>query len=213
MTELIQMRVKALAAILVLTLLMPTAVAHGANTFSFIMRHESIQPDTAQVIQNDTLIFVNTADYDRTVTIDSDGDGADEVDCIAGPSNSSSTDDECYLWLEPADWDEGDYEVRIYSNGSLWRTIDLTRVLDLDNHTETLPPDGFVFGPDLGEVEEDSVSSMLLSAAVLLAGAAAFVWVIRNIDSTKDEKDRATEDEKDRVELEAWLNEALDEDS
>ena len=120
MTELIQMRVKALATILVLTLLMPTAAAHGANTFSFIMRHESIQPDTAQVIQNDTLIFVNTADYDRTVVIDSDGDGTDEMDCVAGPSNSSSMDDECYLWLEPANWSEGGYEVRIYSNGSLW---------------------------------------------------------------------------------------------
>ena len=185
MTELIQMRVKALATILVLTLLIPTATAHGADTFSFIMRNESIQPDTAQVIQNDTLIFVNTADYDRTVTIDSDGDGADEVDCIAGPSNSSSTDDECYLWLEPANWSEGDYEVRIYSNGSLWQTIDLTVVLD--NHTETLPPDGFVFGPDPGEPEGDDVTSMLLSAAVLLAGAAAFVWVIRNVKEDEEE--------------------------
>ena len=185
MTELIQMRVKALAAILVLTLLMPTAAAHGANTFSFIMRNESIQPDTAQVIQNDTLIFVNTADYDRTVVIDSDGDGVDEMDCVAGPSNSSSTDDECYLWLEPANWSGGEYEVRIYSNGSLWHTIGLTVVLD--NHTETLPPDGFVFGPDPGEPEEEDVASMLLSAAVLLAGAAAFVWVIRNVKEDEEE--------------------------
>jgi hypothetical protein len=52
---------------------------------------------------------------------------------------------------------------------------------------------------------------MLLSAAVLMAGAAAIVWVIRNVKG--DEEDRATKDEKDRAELEAWLNEALDEDS
>ena len=185
MTELIQMRVKALVAILVLTLLMPTAAAHGANTFSFIMRNESIQPDTAQVIQNDTLIFVNTADYDRTVVIDSDEDGMDEMNCVAGPSNSSSTDDECHLWLEPANWSEGKYEVRVYSNGSLWQSIDLTIVLD--NHTETLPPEGFVFGPDPGEPEEDDMSSMLLSAAVLMAGAAVIVWVIRNVKG--DEKE------------------------
>ena len=199
MTELIQMRVKALASILVLTLLMPTATAHGADTYSFIMRNESIQPDTAQVIQNDTLIFVNTADYDRTVTIDSDEDGTDEVDCIAGPSNSSSTDDECYLWLNPADWGEGDYKVRIYSNGSLWQTIDLTIVLDLDNHTETLPPDGFIFGPDPIEPGDGDTSwklpnlnrvvfwDELLSVAVLLAGAAAFVWVIRNVKEDEGE--------------------------
>ncbi|HIG38425.1 MAG TPA: hypothetical protein EYQ15_03860 [Candidatus Poseidoniales archaeon] len=184
MTELIQVRVKALAAILILILMMPTATAHGANTFSFIMRNESIQPDTAQVIQNDTLIFVNTADYDRRVVIDSDGDGTDEMDCIAGPSNSSSTDDECYLWLEPANWSEGGYEVRIYSNGSLWQTIDLTMVLD--NHTETLPPDGFVFVPDPGEPEEDDLASMLLSAAVLMTGAAAIIWVFRNVKGDEE---------------------------
>ncbi|MEE3318505.1 MAG: hypothetical protein VX182_02080 [Candidatus Thermoplasmatota archaeon] len=183
MTELIQMRVKALATILVLTLLMPTAAAHGANTFSFIMRNQSIQPDTAQVIQNDTLIFVNTADHSRNVLIDTDGDGIEEMDCVAGPSNSTSTDDECYLWLDPANWTHGDYEVRIHSNGSLWQTISLTVVLD--NHTETLPPEGFTFGPDSSEPEDDG-SSVLLSAAVLMAGAAAFIWVIRNVKG--DEK-------------------------
>ena len=178
------MRVKALAGILVVTLLMPTAVAHGANTFSFIMRNQSIQPDTAQVLQNDTLIFVNTADYDRNVLIDADGDGVEEMNCIAGPSNSSSTDDECYLWLDPANWTQGEYEVRIHSNGSLWQTISLTVVLD--DHTETLPPEGFTFGPDPSEPEEDD-SSVLLSAAVLMAGAAAFVWVVRNVKGDEAE--------------------------
>lgn len=178
------MRVGALIAILVVTLLMPAAAAHGANTFSFIMRNQSIQPDTAQVLQNDTLIFVNTADYDRNVLIDADGDGTEEMDCVAGPSNSSSTEDECYLWLDPANWTQGEYEVRIHSNGSLWRTISLTVILD--DHTETLPPEGFTFGPDPIEPEEDA-SSVLLSAAVLMAGAAAFVWVIRNVEEDEGE--------------------------
>ena len=184
MTELIQMRVKALATILVLTMLMPTVAAHGANTFSFIMRNESIQPETAQVLQNDTLIFFNTANYDRNVLIDADGDGTEEMDCVAGPSNSSSTDDECYLWLDPVNWTQGEYEVRIHSNGSLWQTISLTVVLD--DHTEILPPEGFTFGPDPSEPEEDG-SSVLLSAAVLMAGAAAFVWVVRNVKGDEAE--------------------------
>ena len=176
MTELIQMRVKALATILVLTLLMPTAAAHGANTFSFIMRNELIQPDTAQVIQNDTLIFYNTADHNRTVLIDIDGDGLDDVDCEAGPSDSSSTEDECWVWLDPSIWGAGMYEAKLMENGTLWHTVGLTIVLD--NHTETLPPDGFVFGPDPSEPNEEST---LLSAAVLIAGAAVFIWVIRNV--------------------------------
>ena len=176
MTELIQMRVEALAAILVLTLLMPTAAAHGANTFSFIMRNELIQPDTAQVIQNDTLIFYNTADHNRTVLIDIDGDGLDDVDCEAGPSDSSSTEDECWVWLDPSIWGGGAYAAKLMENGTLWHTVELTIVLD--NHTETLPPDGFVFGPDPSEPNEEST---LLSAAVLIAGAAVFIWVIRNV--------------------------------
>lgn len=176
MTELIQMRVKALAAILVLTLLMPTAAAHGANTFSFIMRNESIQPDTAQVIQNDTLIFYNTAEHNRTVLIDMDGDGLDDVNCEAGPSDSSSMEDECWVWLDPSIWEAGVYEVKLMENGTLWHTVGLTIVLD--NHTETLPPDGFVFGPDPSEPNEEGA---LLSAAALLAGAAVFIWVIRNV--------------------------------
>ena len=176
MTELIQMRVEALAAILVLTLLMPTAAAHGANTFSFIMRNELIQPDTAQVIQNDTLIFYNTADHNRTVLIDIDGDGLDDVDCEAGPSDSSSTEDECWVWLDPSIWGAGMYEAKLMENGTLWYTVGLTIVLD--NHTETLPPDGFVFGPDPSEPNEEGA---LLSAAALLAGAAVFIWVIRNV--------------------------------
>ena len=59
---------------IVVTLVMPTALAHGANTFSFIMRNETVQPGTAQVLQNDTLILYNTADYNRTVLLDVNDD-------------------------------------------------------------------------------------------------------------------------------------------
>jgi len=170
------MRMKALVVLLALTLLMPTAAAHGANTFSFIMRNQSVDPSSAQIIQNDTLIFYNTADHNRTVLIDIDGDDLDDVGCEAGPSNSSSTEDECWIWLDPSIWGAGVYEAKLMENGTLWHTVELTIVLD--NHTETLPPEGFVFGPDPSESNEESV---LLSAAVLLAGAAVFIWVIRNV--------------------------------
>ncbi|HIM64810.1 MAG TPA: hypothetical protein EYM40_04860 [Candidatus Poseidoniales archaeon] len=183
MTELIQMRVKALAAILVLTLLMPTAAAHGANTFSFIMRNESIQPDTAQVIQNDTLIFYNTAEHNRTVLIDMDGDGLDDVNCEAGPSDSSSMEDECWVWLDPANWTAGVYEAKLMENGALWSTVEFTIVLD--DHTETLSPDDHEH--DDHAHDEGGAEGELLSAAVLLAGAAVFVWVIRNVKGDEEE--------------------------
>ena len=48
------------ALVLVITILMaPVASAHGANTFQFIMRNGSIQPDDVQVTENDSLIFNN----------------------------------------------------------------------------------------------------------------------------------------------------------
>ena len=164
MTELIQMPVKALATILVLTLLMPTAAAHGANTFSFIMRNELIQPETAQVIQNDTPIFYNTPAHNRTVLIDIDGDGLDDVDCEAGPSDSSSTEDECWVWLDPSIWGGGVYEAKLMENGTLWHTVEFTIVLD--NHTETPPPAGFLLGPAPSAANEDGAG---LRAGVLPA--------------------------------------------
>ncbi|GIT41238.1 MAG: hypothetical protein Ct9H300mP10_02480 [Methanobacteriota archaeon] len=115
--------------------------------------------------------------------IDADGDGVEEMNCIAGPSNSSSTDDECYLWLDPANWTQGEYEVRIHSNGSLWQTISLTVVL-----TTTRRPcrqKASHSARTRGAEEDDS--SVLLSAAVLMAGAAAFVWVVRNVKGDEAE--------------------------
>ena len=191
MTELIQMRVKALAAILVLTLLMPTAAAHGANTFSFIMRSESVQPESAQVLQNDTLIFHNVVDYERNISLE--GPYGEEV-CTAGPS-SPGTEDECRFWLDPEKYGPETYGIQIFSNGSWWKEVVVTIVLD--NHTETLPPDGFVFGPDPDESGDTSWKlpylhrvvfwDELLSVAVLLAGAAAFVWVIRNVKGDEEQ--------------------------
>ncbi len=176
------MRVKALAVILALTLLMPTAAAHGANTFSFIMRSQSIDPNSAQVIQNDTLIFYNTAEHNRAVLIDIDGDGLDEVNCEAGPSDSSSMEDECWVWLDPANWTAGVYEAKLMENGTLWSTVEFTIVLD--DHTETLSPDDH--DHDDHDHDEGGAEGELLNAAVLLAGAAVFVWVIRNVKGDEE---------------------------
>ncbi|MFQ3360052.1 MAG: hypothetical protein ACI9SZ_000562 [Candidatus Thalassarchaeaceae archaeon] len=128
-------RVKALTAILVIVFLMPTAVGHGANSYSFIMRNQSIQPSEAQVLDNSTIIFYNTAENNRTILVDSTGDEVDNIQCETGPSNTSSINDECRIWLEPGKWEAGEYTIKIMSNGTLWNTLNLTILLD--NHTET----------------------------------------------------------------------------
>tara|TARA_B100000029_G_scaffold55465_1_gene50302 strand:- start:4689 stop:5243 length:555 start_codon:yes stop_codon:yes gene_type:complete len=169
---------RALVLCIIATTVMPTALAHGADTYAFIMRNETVQPGTAQVIQNDTLVFYNTADYNRSVLLDGDGDGIEDFDCIAGPLNSLNNTDECYLWLDPANWSVGNYEIRIISNETLWNTISIN--VQLDNHTEILPPDGFVFEPEPQEVEKESFERFFLSAAILLAGAATLLRISRN---------------------------------
>ena len=179
------MRSKALAALLAIVLLMPIAAAHGANTYSFIMRSQAIQPESAQVTQNDTLIFHNTAGHNRSLLVDLDADGIDDVICNAGPSaESDSTENECWIWLDPSNWTEGGYVVRVMENGSLWQTVEL--LIALDNHTETLPSNGYVLEPR-PQGGNNGAESVLLSASILLAGASAFVWVIRNVKGDEEE--------------------------
>ena len=101
----------------------------------------------------------------------------EEFACIAGPSNSLNTSDECYLWLNPTNWSAGNYEIRIISNGTLWNTISIN--VQLDNHTEVLPPDGFVFEPEQQDAQKEGLEQFFLSAAILLAGAAAFMRISR----------------------------------
>ena len=170
---------------IVVALVMPTAAAHGANTFSFIMRNETVQPGTAQVTQNDTLVFYNTANHNRSVLLDVNGDGEEEFDCIAGPSNSTGTSDECYLWLDPSNWSAGDYEIRIISNGTLWNTISIN--LQLDNHTEIMPPDDFVFEPEPRDTQKEGMERFFLTAAILLAGAAALLRISKNKNRDEEE--------------------------
>ena len=109
-------------------LMAPTASAHGANTFAFIMRNNSVQPDEASVQQNDTLIFYNVAsDRNLTLTFSAEGkNGTIDWDCEAGPSNSTNTDDECLVWLDPSVYNDTMLQVHIFENDSLWNKINVS---------------------------------------------------------------------------------------
>lgn len=182
-------------AMVVVLLLAPVASAHGANSFSFIMRNTSVQPDDAEVQQNDTLIFYNVVNNkSRILEADFNGNGTFDWTCEAGPSDSMSTEDECSLWLDPAQFEPGRLNITIRDNGSeeSWTTVRVTILSD--NHTETGPPDGgFVLpggGQEPAEPSEDDggIESVLLSGAVLAYGAAACIWIMRNIGSEESSK-------------------------
>ncbi len=170
---------RVLVLCIVVVLVSPSAAAHGANTFSFILRSESVNPESAQVLQNDTLIFYNVVDYERNISLE--GPYGEEV-CTAGPS-SPGTEDECRFWLDPEKYGPETYGIQIFSNGSWWKEVVVTVVLD--NHTEVLPPDGFVFEPEPNESED--LGRFFLSAAVLLAGAAALMRISRDKKGDEEE--------------------------
>jgi len=162
------------------------------------MRNSSVAPDEAGVQQNDTLVFYNVVNHNRTLTLDNNSDGVADWVCEAGPSDSMGTDDECYLWLDPEVWEPRLIEIQISQNDTHWMTV-LVEVIS-DNHTETGPPDGGFVLPGGGQEpadsadEETDMQSVLLSGAILAFGAAACLWILKNVNGTKESIEEGEEE-------------------
>ena len=177
----IEMRVSVVAALLVATLFVPVASAHGANDFSIILRVSSMQPGEAEVLQNDSVTFYNVADENRTIRVDLDGDGTYDQRCETAPSNTSSVKDECSFMLYSDSWPAGTYHLDVFSNGSLWETLNLTVIHDY--HEELGPPNGYTFNDESstnesaqgGETSQDSLRNL----AIILFTVSAVVWLAR----------------------------------
>ena len=198
MNEVELMRVRIALVMAAVLLMAPTASAHGANTFAFIMRNNSVQPDEASVQQNDTLIFYNVVDRNRTLNFTTEGkNGTMEWECETGPSNSLTTDDECRVWLNPEYYKPTILEIQIFNNGSLWRIVNVT--VQLDNHTENGPPDGGFSLPGGGQEPSESsddvgFENFLLIGAILSFVAAASIWVMRN--NAREDSNNIVKEEK-----------------
>ena len=178
------MRVRIALVMVAVLLMAPTASAHGANTFAFIMRNNSVQPDEASVQQNDTLIFYNVVDRNRTLTFSTEGkNGTIDWECETGPSNSTTTDDECRVWLDPEYYNPTILEIQISNNRTLWHIVNVTILLD--NHTENGPPEGGFTLPGGGQEPSESsdgieLQNILLMGAIISFTAAACIWIMRN---------------------------------
>ena len=162
LNELIKVNLMKNASLVVFVIVLfinPVVDAHGANTFQFIMRNGSIQPDDAQVTQNDSIIFNNVVmDLERTIEMDNPKNSTHNWSCTAKPYNNTGNDDECQLWLNPLNWSAGNYQALVYSNGSLWRTVNITIVLD--THNETTPNFVLPSGNSRNEVTQSSDANL-----------------------------------------------------
>ena len=152
----IEMNRVLIVVLLLSSLAMPMASAHGANDFSIIMRGSSIQPGVAEVMQNDSITFYNVADTNRTIRVDLDGDGEYDNRCETEATNSSSIKDECSIILDWDNWPAGRYYVDIFENETVWKTLSL--IVTHDYHEEEGPPTGYSFNSD-DSVEEDSAGT------------------------------------------------------
>ena len=154
-------------ALLLSSLVMPMASAHGANDFSIIMRGSSIQPGVAEVMQNDSVTFYNVADANRTIRVDLDGDGEYDQRCETEPWNSSSVRDECSFILDWDRWPAGKYYLDVFENGTIWNTLNLTVIHDY--HEEAGPPTGYSFNSEDSTNEDSSgTNDGLLAISVML---------------------------------------------
>ena len=183
------MRTRVLATAIVVVLLAPSVTAHGADTFSFVMRNSSLQPSEAVVEVNETMIFHNVVDFNRTLTLDLDGDGESEWVCEAGPLDSEGSDDECYLWLEEGNWTDEEFVVEISNNESeFWKSIRISGNLHDDEQGEDGDEhDHSESDHQHGEEANGDLESLLLSAAVLSFGVAALIWISRNVKGGEEE--------------------------
>jgi hypothetical protein len=177
----IEMRVSLVAALLAASLFVPLATAHGANDFAIILRTSSMQPSEAEVLQNDSVTFYNVADVNRSIRVDLDGDGVYDQRCETTPYNSSSVKDECSFMIYAENWIAGNYLMDVFSNDTLWATLNLTVMHDY--HEELGPPSGYIFNNGTSEVEgeqgDGDLEDSLRNLAIFLLTCSAFIWLVR----------------------------------
>ena len=150
------MCLRRILAIILIVLLSGQVAAHGANSYAIILRTSSVQPISADLLVNDTLVLYNTVTWNRSAGIDVDGDGIDDYFCEMAARNTSSNTDECQFTFENGTWTPGEYLVTVYQNGSSWQSV----AVDLlpDNHTEGSVPGPYVLLPDFDPMAANMIS-------------------------------------------------------
>ncbi len=172
------MRVAGIVAIIAISIAIPVVSAHGADSYSIIMRNTSIQPNQAEILQNDSLVFHNVVDANRTIRVDYDGDGEYDLRCETESSSTSSIRNKCDFWIDPVSWKAGEYEFVIFSNGTLWKTLNVT-ITD-DEHADNGPPEGYQFNNENnGTGIHQSGSGNIWESMAVLLGIVSFILLMR----------------------------------
>lgn len=144
-------------ALIFLIIVTPMAVsAHGADKMSVIVRGTRMDPDTVQMVQNDTVEFTSVNQSNRSVRMDfnNDGDHDDEHDFTCNlPSGAI-----CSLEMNITNYTGALYVFEILEeDGNLAFTLNLTLINDThDPNTNITLPGGYSFG-NSADVDNDGV--------------------------------------------------------
>jgi len=117
---------------LIILLISPVAVA--SSTFTVLIKEDEIMPDTANLTQNDSVLFFNLVEENRTLILLSYGGepiNQDLCELVAIANGSDS----CTIFLDRDVWPSGVAEVGIFSNGSKVGDFELhiRDILDYDS--------------------------------------------------------------------------------
>jgi hypothetical protein len=135
----------------------PMAVsAHGADKFSVIVRGTYMQPDTVDMVQNDTVEFISVNNSNRSVRMDFNGDGdyndTHDFNCNL-PSGAM-----CALEMNVTNYTGDLYIFEILEDdGNLSFTLNLTLINDThDPNSSVAIPTGYSFGNNQ-DVDKDGI--------------------------------------------------------
>ena len=144
-------------ALIFLIIVTPMAVsAHGADKMSVIVRGTRMDPDTVQMVQNDTVEFTSVNQSNRSVRMDfnNDGDHDDEHDFMCNlPSGAI-----CSLEMNVTNYTGALYIFEVLEeDGNIAFTLNLTLINDThDPNTNITSPGSYSFGDD-ADIDNDGV--------------------------------------------------------
>lgn len=105
----------------------PLASAHGPGTYWVILRDTSIQPEGAELLQNETILFMATGSDNLTMQA-TDIQGR-LILC------EMATNDSCSISLDHLNWSGGLYWIEFFDADNLRYTFNLTVLPDVHNVT------------------------------------------------------------------------------
>ena len=120
-------KVLGILLLFVVMALAPLAAAHGPGTYWVILRDTSIQPEEAELLQNDTILFMATGSDNLTMrTTDIQGR---LILC------EMAKNDSCTIFLDHVNWSRGLYWIEFFDADNLRYAFNLTVLPDVHNGT------------------------------------------------------------------------------